>query len=108
MTRTRPVSTNLLVAGLLICAAVCSGCNRYGRVSPAGYDFAMAIYSISNTKSADKLPTFEKKLAEAKQVGSLTAQEVEWLEEILADARAGEWQSAASASRTMLAEQATP
>jgi hypothetical protein len=107
MTRSKINSLNLLIAGLFVTGITSSGCNSYGRVSPASYDFAMAIYSISNTKSADKLPTFEQKLAEAKQTGSVTAQEAEWLEEILESANAGEWQTAAVASRTMMAEQAS-
>jgi hypothetical protein len=106
MTLSKLKSFNLFIAWLLITGITSSGCNSYGTVSPASYDFAMAMYSISNTKSADKLPTFEQKLAEAKQGGTLSAQEAEWLEEILESARAGEWQSAAVASRTMMAEQA--
>jgi hypothetical protein len=107
MIQSKLKSSHSLVAGLLIFTIACSGCSSYGRVSPASYDFAMAMYSISNTKSADKLPTFEQKLAEAKQGGTLTAQEAQWLEEILESARAGEWQSAALASRAMMAEQAS-
>lgn len=97
----------LVCAVMLLSLVGSSGCSSYGRVSPASYDFAAAMYSISNTKSADRLPTFEQKLAEAKQGGSVTAQEAQWLEEILESARAGEWQSAAVASRTMMVEQAS-
>lgn len=108
MNQSRSELSLLVIAGLILSGIASSGCGSYGRVSPASYDFAMAMYSISNTKSADKLPTFEQKLSEAKRDGSLTAQEVEWLEEILESARAGEWQTAAMASRTMMVEQTTP
>lgn len=108
MTQPKVCYRSLLIAGLLIVGIASSGCGSYGRVSPATYDFAAAMYTISNTKSADKLPTFEQKLAEAKQGGSVTPKEAEWLEEMLESARAGEWQTAAVASRTMMVEQTTP
>ena len=97
-----------LFCAMMLSMVVCSGCSDYGPVSPATYDFAAAMYSICNTKSADRLIAFEQKLVEAKQGGSITAQEAEWLEEILESARAGQWQSAAAASRKMMVEQASP
>ncbi len=82
-----------------------SGCAGYGAVSPAAYDYATALYSISNRKAEDRLEQIDEQMRLARQAGELSPQESEWLHEILADARNGQWESANSACRRMMEDQ---
>jgi hypothetical protein len=92
----------------LICAAILcglAGCGGYGEISPAGYDYAKALYSICNREDESRLETFSSMLEEARRTGELTATEADWLADIVSTARRGEWEAATSASRRMLMDQ---
>ena len=94
-----------VVGVVIVVSTLMVGCGGYGRVSDTAYDFALALHAICNSQAADKLPLFEEKLEAAKADGTLTPREAQWLEEILASARAGDWQSATRESRALLAAQ---
>jgi hypothetical protein len=90
-----------LAASLLLAA----GCGGYGEVSPAAYDFATALYSISNGRAADRLDEVNTLIEAARTRGELTANEASWLIAIVSDARSGDWAAAAKQSRRMIADQ---
>jgi hypothetical protein len=93
------------VLGLLaLSLAVTPGCG-YGSVSPLAYDYAKALYSISNRQAADQLEGVQQQIATAHQNGELSEQEAEWLIAILQDAQAAEWKAASRAARRMLEDQ---
>lgn len=100
-----PLQSRAAIAGALLTIVTASGCGRYGNVNAAAYDSATALYSISNRKAEDKLPVMIEQIHAAKTAGDLSQQEAEWLEEIVGDARDGNWESAANASRRMMEEQ---
>jgi hypothetical protein len=100
-TRWRFCLTPLLAASLFLAA----GCGGYGEVSPAAYDIATALYSISNGRAADRLAEINTKIEAARASGDLTEQEASWLSAIVSDARNGDWAVAAKESRRILADQ---
>lgn len=102
--RRTPSRTQALWLAIALATATV-GCGGYERVSDTAYDFALALYATCNSQAADKLPAFEEKLGAARADGTLTPQEAQWLEAILASARAGDWQSATRESRALLAAQ---
>jgi hypothetical protein len=80
------------------------GCG-YGEVSPAAYDFATALYSISNVRAGDRLNEVSTMIESARTSGKLTDKEATWLTEIVSDARSGDWETAAKKSRRIVADQ---
>ena len=100
-TRSRFCLMPLLATSLLLVA----GCGGYGEVSPAAYDIATALYSISNGRAADRLAGISTKIEAAHARGDLTEQEASWLSAIVSDARSGDWAVAAKESRRILADQ---
>jgi hypothetical protein len=90
----------LLAAALLLVA----GCG-YGEVSPAAYDFATALYSISNVRAGDRLNEVSGMIESARTSGRLSEKEATWLLEIVSDARSGDWETAAKKSRRIVADQ---
>lgn len=88
----------------IILLAPLAGCG-YGEVSGAAYDYAMALYSITNRRAEAKLDGVESQIAAAADQGEISAQEAEWLLEIVGDARRGEWRTANRAARRMMEDQ---
>jgi predicted small lipoprotein YifL len=93
-----------LAAALLLVAT--SGCGRYGPISRNAYDYATALYSATNGKSADRVDDIDRRIHSALDAGKLTREEAEWLGAIIADARSGEWQTAAEECRALMVAQA--
>ncbi len=93
--------TSLLAASFLLAA----GCGGYGEVSPAAYDIATALYSISNGRATHRLDEVSTIIKAAHTRGELTEDEVSWLNAIVSDARNGDWAPAARESRRILADQ---
>lgn len=81
------------------------GCGGYGEVSPVAYDYSMALYSLANRQDSDKLPAVAEQIDASHTAGDLTDREHGWLRDILADAEAGDWQSASAAARRMMQDQ---
>lgn len=100
-TQWRFCMTLLFGTSLLLAA----GCGGYGEVSPAAYDFATALYSISNGRASDRLDEVSTMIEAAHTRGELTEDEVSWLNAIVSDARGGDWTQAAKESRRIIADQ---
>lgn len=96
------------VVGAIVVALATLGCGGYGKVSPAAYEYAKALYSISNRRATDRLDGVERKLAAARDKQELTEQEYAWFETIVADARGGQWDAACAACRRMMEDQVQP
>jgi hypothetical protein len=101
--RTRGVGTWFAAALVL---AVTTGCGGYGPVSKSAYDYATALYSATNGKSAAKVDEIDRRVQAARGAGELTPDEADMLAAIIADARGGEWQTAAAACRAVMEAQA--
>ena len=81
------------------------GCGGYGEVSPTAYEYAKALYSITNRKAQDRLELVDAQIDTAHDEGKLTDQESQWLLDIVEEANGGDWQSANRASRRMMEDQ---
>ena len=78
----------------------------YGTVSPDAYQVAQALYSSCLAKSEVRLEAVESTINDAgEQLLEITVKEQRWLKEIIADAKAGNWQSAAADARQMMEDQ---
>ena len=78
----------------------------YGTVSPDAYQVAQALYSSCLAKSEVRLEAVESMINDAgEQPLEITAKEQRWLKAMIADAKAGDWQSAAADARQMLEDQ---
>ena len=95
------VGRTLVLAALLISL----GCGGYGDVSPAAYDFAKAVYSITNRQAADRLQPVSQQVTAAESSGDLSSQEAAWLQDIIEDATRGEWKSANESARRIMEDQ---
>jgi len=79
----------------------------YGEVSPDAYRVARALYSCCLAKSELRLERVESLLegADDSQTIEISPQERQWLAAMVAQAKEGDWQSAAKASRQMMENQ---
>ena len=78
----------------------------YGTVSPDAYQVARALYSSCLAKSEVRLEAVEWTINDAGDPPlEITAKEQRWLKAIIADAKAGNWQSAAADARQMMEDQ---
>jgi hypothetical protein len=102
----RSIAAKVLVAGAAALGSILiTGCAGYGKVSPATYQYAKALYSISNRRAEHKLDDVDAKIEAARGEGLVSDREAQWLSAIVADARAGEWETANRAARRMLEDQ---
>lgn len=96
----------------LFCAGAClvvvaglHGCAGYDDVSPTTYELAKALYSITNRKAADRLPSFKARLQEAVEGGDVSQREADWLTGMVARAEQGDWTAANRECRRMMEDQ---
>lgn len=96
-----------LLGGLVIAVVMTFWLGRgYGPVSPDAYQVAHALYSSCLAKSEVRLEAVESAVNDSSdQPLEITAKEQRWLKEIIADAKAGNWQSAAVDARQMMEDQ---
>jgi hypothetical protein len=92
-----------VLACSLLCLSV--GCSDYQGISPTAYQYAKALYNVTNRRRSEKLDQVSDLIAVSKQEGQITEQEVEWLERIIEDARDGDWQTAQKMARRMMSDQ---
>lgn len=92
-------------ACLALALTLAVGCGGYGEVSPVAYDYAMALYSLSNQKAADRVPAVAEQVEASHQAGDISDREARWLQGILSDAESGDWKSAAKQARRMMEDQ---
>ena len=91
----------LLVSWLILTAIGCG----YGEISPMTYEYAKALYSISNRQAAERLDDVSRQIDSARQQGELSPQEAGWLQDIIDDARHNRWTKATQKSRQMMEDQ---
>ncbi len=97
---------NFIATALLGVVLVFSviGCG-YGEVSSETYEYAMALYSVCNSRDAQRLEAFSEQFENAKAEGSVSANESQVLTAIIKEAQAGEWESATADVRALLEAQ---
>ena len=100
----QPLSRYVLAAAMLAVA----GCGGYGDISPDTYQYAKALYAITNRQVADKLDQVSQQIDLAQRQKRLADHEAQWLDEIIDDARAGQWKAANRAARQMMEDQVKP
>jgi hypothetical protein len=77
----------------------------YGKISPAGYQRAMALVSICNRKDEGRLSALVQDVRESTESGDLTAYDSKTLLRITGRAEAGDWESAARMVRSLMEAQ---
>jgi len=93
----------LIAVGLLVTLPFV-GCG-YGEVTPRGYDYAKALYSICNRQDSSRLEQFVGLIESDLQEGKISQQEADWFRDIADRASAGDWQSANVSARELLEDQ---
>lgn len=97
-------ATSLLATIAAIALLTLNGCG-YGPISSTGYEYAQALYSLSNRQSADRVDTVQAQIETAAESGELSAQEAEWLLDICEQCRDDDWESAQANARRMMVDQ---
>ena len=93
-------------ATVVLGGAVFYAMNRgYGEISPRGYEYATAMYSICNRKDFDRLQKLTAMVEESAESGEISDEEAGWLTGISDAAAEGDWQSATAESRRLLDDQ---
>lgn len=98
------ISTVLILITCLFCTT--SGCTGYGKVSDRTYELAKALYSICNAKDEQRLVKIRTMISDEKPGVAMTAREIDWLENIVEQAEAGQWDSASAKARQLMEDQA--
>ena len=81
-----------------------SGCG-YGEVSPTTYEYAKALYSITNRQLSERLDAVSEQVAARHAAGEISGREAQWLEAIIDNARNERWQEAMESARQMMEDQ---
>ena len=98
----KPFRTRLALALLSLIAV--TGCG-YGEVSPAAYEHAKSLYTVSNLQSIESIERAAEAIARDLEAGKLSASEAGWLTDICDDCRAARWREAQDAARRMMQDQ---
>lgn len=93
-----------LIACCLLAMVAIMGCG-YGPVSDTAYQYAKALYSLSNRQSADRVETVRQQIVAAQDSGQLSSREANWLFDICDDCQAEQWKAASQAARRMMEDQ---
>lgn len=94
----------LLTLTALVAVAGCG----YGPISDTGYEYAKALYAVSNRQAVDRLDAVEEQIEAAASAGQLPQNEARWLHNICKKCRQGEWKSAQADARRMMQDQVKP
>ena len=81
------------------------GCARYSKVSPGAYQYTKALYSVCNRHDEPRLDEVARQIRDASADSQLSAEEVDWMEDIIATAQAGDWQVATKDARRLMEAQ---
>ena len=92
------------LASILLLIAL-TGCSDYQGISPTAYQYAKALYNVTNRKRGEKLDEVNNLITSSKREGTITTQEADWLLEIVNDAREGNWEAAQKTARQMMRDQ---
>lgn len=98
----RTAGYRLLAFGLL---AAVVGCGGYGQVSPAAYEHAKSLYTLSNMRAVASLEGVEAGIEADLESQQITEREAAWLRDICQDCRAGKWREAQAAAREIMDDQ---
>ena len=88
------------VAGILLLLSA-SGCG-YGEVGRETYEYAMALYSVCNSRDAQRLQAFIEQFEQAQADGEVSSDEGEVLGRIVKLAQSGQWDDATVDARALL------
>ncbi len=92
--------------GLLVSVSILlAGCGGYGEVSPMTYEYAKALYGISNRHAEGKLPSVGQQITKAQMRGEISDREAGWLIAIVDDAAGGRWKEAQREARRIMEDQ---
>lgn len=96
-----------VVAALLLGVAITFLTDRgYGKVSPDAYEVSKALYGACLAKSDARLDAVEALFDDdSDQAVELNDKERRWLESMIATAKEGNWESAATSARRMMEDQ---
>jgi len=98
--------SSLAVTILLTMTLGLTGCQRYEALSPHGYRYAQALYSIANRRAAQGLERVEEGIAQDVAAGHVSAREQDHLQSVIALCRGEQWEVALRRSRAILESQA--
>ena len=97
------------LGALLLCLCVCQcaliGCSDYQGISPTAYQYAKALYGVTNRKRSEKLNEVNNLITSSEQEGTITSEEADWLLGVIDDARQGNWETAQQTARKMMRDQ---
>ena len=96
--------TRSLVVSLLLLPLV-AGCSDYAGISPKAYDISSALYSTCRRADSANLQKLAILTKAEHDSSELSDREAEWINDIIAQANAGQWQEAAAESRSILEAQ---
>lgn len=96
--------TTLVLAGFLLVLGFWWLNRGYGEVSPMTYEYSKALYSACLNRNEEHLGKVEGLLATNEAEG-LPANERKWIDAIIAEARDGQWETAATKARRMMEDQ---
>ncbi len=100
--RSFPLLSLLLVFILPICVGGCG----YGKVSPKAYEYAKGLYGVCSRRDENRLKKISSMIDQAQKRGEITEEEEGWLNEIVKQGKAGNWDSAIHMARRMMEDQA--
>lgn len=99
-----------IIASLLIIIGV--GWYFFGypkpKLSPSGYDHALALFSVCNRHDAIKLQQIEQLINDNLVAGTLQLNDANWLRKIIGHADRGDWELASTRLRRLLSQQVEP
>lgn len=100
-------NTNAIVTLLLILATILpfAGCGGYPEVSPKTYEIAKVLYRVCNQKESGRLDAVAGLIDKSLAAGEITADEADWLNDIVADGRSGDWDDASAEVRELMEDQ---
>ena len=81
------------------------GCSDYQGISPTAYQYAKALYSVTNRKRSEKLDELNELITSSTREGTITTQEADWLLGVIDDAREGNWEMAQKTAIQMMHDQ---
>jgi hypothetical protein len=96
--------TALVLAGVVLAVGYWLQNRGYGKVSQQTYEYSKALYSACLSKNNEHLNKIVNLLASDDKT-KLPDNERKWLDAIIAEARDGNWETAAQKARRMMEDQ---
>ena len=93
------------LCGWCLMVFIIAGCDKYGEVNQLTYEFAKALYSVTNQRKTEKLDAVAGQIDQSLAADKLAKKEAAWLHAVIDDAREGKWKKANQACRRMMEEQ---